>query len=190
VSGKHARESGDRSQVVWSHLHLAFVRLHQANYDDAHDLFVRCLQEWDGSINLGHCSSYAAQGLACTAASLGQAEHAMRLFGAAEAIDRVRWRPAGLENSFGFATPFSIPHWKVLASRALGENAAAEALSAGRAMSVTDAMAYALKPRVESVRFRSYGVRESALTPREREVAAFLPAAGQTVRLPTRSLLP
>jgi non-specific serine/threonine protein kinase len=109
----------------------------------------------------------------------------MGLFGAAEGIDRVRWRPAGLANSFGFTTHFATKHWQALASSALDESAVAEALSAGRAMSVADAVAYALKPSVESASSSAHGVRdtgrESALTSREQEVAALL-AGGRTNR--------
>ena len=136
-----ARQAGNRATIAWSCLDLALVLLHQKDYAHATAMFAESLSLLEHSGDAWNRLPFAMQGLASVAAATGQPERALRLFGAAAAardgVDRVVSGPGmGL---------YRVLHerWLTHASSALGE-AAAAALAAGRAMSIDQAIAYAL----------------------------------------------
>ena len=110
------------------------------------------------------------EGFAVLAAVEGQPERALRLAGAADAVRLL----TGLVLTKGEIER----HGRLLepARRSLGEAAAATSWEAGRAMSVDEAIAYALATMPTQVEptARRPAQQGSGLTPREREVAALV----------------
>jgi predicted ATPase/class 3 adenylate cyclase len=137
-----ARESGHKPTIAWCCLDLALVRLQQADYANARALFVESLLLRDRSGVARTRVALALQGLASVAAAMDQPERALRLFGSTAAFLTASapgyWGPG-----MGLHRIWREP-WEARASSALGEEAAAEALSAGSAQPIDQAIAYAL----------------------------------------------
>jgi predicted ATPase/DNA-binding CsgD family transcriptional regulator len=141
---QYAHESGQDSQIAWSSLNLAYVRLDQGDYRIAQELFARSLKLVNDIAYVGTRVALALKGLASIAAVHSQPEHALHLFGAAAAFEAGKWHSV-------YATPvmglhlISTHQWESMATAAIGEQQARTALLAGSGLSTQQAIAYALE---------------------------------------------
>jgi predicted ATPase/DNA-binding CsgD family transcriptional regulator len=182
------RAIGDREWIASSLHNLAATAMNQGDYTTARGLYLESLTL---AADLGRLLgvAYHLEGLATITAAEGQADRALRIFGAAEAL-RV---------SLGAPLPSSdaAEQERTIAGirDELSEAAAQSAWTAGQAMSVSRAIAYATAGTAQSAPDAASGtVAEPTtgsplsargsnvpdrLTPREREVLRLL-AAGRT----------
>jgi DNA-binding CsgD family transcriptional regulator len=154
------------------------VALAQRHYDEAVAVFKESLllsrevrSRWRSEVNL--------EGLAQVAAAKGQHKHAARLFGAADAQYEIVGQP------YEPIDQASHDQSMVSTREALGDAPFAEAWAEGRAMTLDQAVEYALAwvERVKPVKARHPGrkPKDDTLTSREYEVAALV-ARGRTNR--------
>jgi DNA-binding CsgD family transcriptional regulator len=154
------------------------VALPQHHYDEAGALFKESLQLYR-EVRSRWGSEECLEGLAQVASARGQYEHAARLFGAAEAQrEIVGWWYEPVDQA-------SHDQWVVPTRAILGETPFAAAWAEGRAMTLDQAIEYALAwvEREKPAKPRQPGreAKGDPLTAREREVAALV-ARGQTNR--------
>jgi tetratricopeptide (TPR) repeat protein len=133
-----ARKVGHHAAIAWNCLDLALVRLHMQEYPVAQQLCVESLQLRDNGQQAEGRVAAALGMLAGIAAATGQSERALRLFGASE-----HWLRAS-NMLFPFFARTVRERWETQASQVVGKDAAASALSWGRALSPEEAVAYAL----------------------------------------------
>ncbi len=126
-------------------LGLAYVRFLEARYAEARALCLEPLRLVDETDSSRRSQAAGLRGLAVIAAARGQAEHALRLFAAAEAI-----RPVKVGMSFDVFDGEIADYWKASAANALGGQATLAAISSGRQMSVHQALTYALQDEDKS----------------------------------------
>jgi non-specific serine/threonine protein kinase len=144
------KDMGSKSGIAWSLLNLGHLAKHQGEYEQAAALFEESLNlflELGNKIDVAEC----LEGLAGVAAAERQAEggrhaakdgkvdRAARLFGAAEALREIASSPL---------PPYRRADYDrdLAAARAqLGEEAFAAAWAEGRAMTMEQAIAYALE---------------------------------------------
>jgi predicted ATPase/class 3 adenylate cyclase len=138
-----ARDPG-HGILAWACLDLAYVRFLQGQYREARALCLEPLGMLDETDFGRQSQSAGLRGLAVLASVSGQAEQALRLFAAAEAI-----RPASKGLRFDVFDTEAAEHWTASAN-ALGPQAALTAISSGREMSVQQALAYALQDESHS----------------------------------------
>jgi non-specific serine/threonine protein kinase len=150
---------------------LGWAALMRGDHERAKVLYTESL---DLSLGLGDkwVAVGAVVGLACAAAAGAEAEEAARLFGAAEAL-REAVCPLAPEKD-----AFRTPYLSMARSR-LDETSWEEAWTQGRAMSMEQAMDYALSLRKPLTLLSSESERPSSdepptLTPREKEVAVLV----------------
>ncbi len=129
------KEQGDKPGIAWVRENLGYVSRHDGDYEQAARHFMESLLSFR---ELGQPWGIAASmaGLAGVAESTGRAEHAARLLGASEK----------LLNSIGFVREERIEYARALAAirGELSEQAFAAAWAEGTAMTVDEAIEYAL----------------------------------------------
>jgi predicted ATPase/transcriptional regulator with XRE-family HTH domain/Tfp pilus assembly protein PilF len=138
-----SREEGARNSAAYALNNLAVVALAQGNDARAAERQAEALALWRSVSNhfgLAHC----CENFALIAAARGDAERAARLGGATEAL-RVRIGAAGRLGDRDFNAPYFDK-----ARAQLGEPAFAAAWDEGAAMSLDDAIAYALQGEPEA----------------------------------------
>jgi non-specific serine/threonine protein kinase len=138
-----ARELNDSVTIAWGCFFLALVCLQRADWTKAGELFAANLHA-RGYLQDQRRIPRSLAGLAHVAAATGNPERALRLFGAAMALRRATKRPQRAWSAPPF-DPESIGCWEPAARLTLGEEAAAAAFAAGAALSLEEAVAYALE---------------------------------------------
>jgi predicted ATPase len=131
------RQLGNKPDIAWSISHLGTVGARQGEYVAARSLLEEGLSLWR---ELGDRESVAVclEALAAVAGGEGQPERAARLCGAAAALRKAIGVPRPPADQDDYDR-------RVAAARdTLGEEAFAAAWSAGQAMSIEDAIRYAL----------------------------------------------
>ena len=171
------RAQGDRHAVAQTLENIGRLALEQDDPPRALALFRESLT-FSRDVGDRLAVPLTLEGFASVAAAERDLQRAVRLWGAAEA----------LRDSVGLPMP---PHRRrrhtaaITAARtALGDRAFEAAWAAGRALSVDEAVSFALdtaEPEPEQVALAEAGDASGVLSPREREVAALI-AAGLTSR--------
>lgn len=132
------RELGDKSGIAYALSDLGLVAIEQADYGAAGFLYAQSLairQDVGDKWGMAACLT----GLAGVAEAREQSEHAARLLGATEALlEAIGGRLDALERVVSARTVAAV-------QTALGETACAAAWAEGRAMTLEDAVACALK---------------------------------------------
>ena len=161
------------------------VALPQHRYDEAIALFKEGLLLSRGARSRWQ-SQLCLEGLAQAASARGHYDHAARLFGAAEAQREIvgeRYEPVDQDSHNQRVAPVRVT---------LGDTAFAAAWAAGRAMTMDQAVEYALgweePEKPAKVRQPGGAPKDGPLTSREREVAALV-AGGKTNREIARTLV-
>jgi predicted ATPase/class 3 adenylate cyclase len=131
------REFGERFRLSMNLNNLGMVALYEQDWAAALALFTESLEiKWELGAREG--SAWGLEGLAGVAAGLNQPERAARLFAAAEAVREAIGAPADAG-----VCDLYVP-LKAAARDALGEETFAAAWAEGRAMSLAQAVEYAL----------------------------------------------
>ena len=134
------RELGVKGEIAGSLMWFGHIADAEGDHARASDLYGEALViHRELTLRLKPRTGWCLSGLAVTSAALGEPERTARLFGAAEALREalgVRWG-YGHRERYGRAV--------ALARAALGEEAFAAAWAAGRAMTLDEAVAYALE---------------------------------------------
>jgi non-specific serine/threonine protein kinase len=172
--------AGDAYAQAFCFTNLAHLALQQGEWDASAGWYRRSLAIWRDFQDTHNVASIL-EGLAWPISAQGRAEHAARLFGAAETLRTV-------------VGTVILPHWQAdhdraeaAARAALGEEAFAAAWAAGRALTFEQAidLGLASDDSARSVTGRATGVRgqavPGALSAREVEVARLV-ARGLTNR--------
>jgi predicted ATPase/DNA-binding CsgD family transcriptional regulator len=133
-----ARKVGHRATIAWNCLDLALVRLHMQEYRAALQLCAESLLLRDNGDQAQERVAAALGMLAGIATATGQSERALRLFAASEQCLRAS------NTMFPFFVRIVRERWETQASRLVGKDAAASAMSWGRSLSPEEAVAYAL----------------------------------------------
>jgi len=115
---------------------LAHVALRRGDVDEATRLFSDSLRQ-SHELGYQHMIAFCLDGIAAVSAAVGEHERAARLFGAAD----VRRRELGMEHDEG--AELAAPA-RTEAANHLGADAFRTACGDGEAMSVDDAVAYAV----------------------------------------------
>jgi len=165
------REHGYRSKRHYALDNLGWAALLQGDYERARTSYqeslVVCKELGDKSI-----ASESLEGMACISGAQGEALRAGRLFGAAEGLKETLREAVAMQHSpeeEAWREPY-----RASARSLLGEASWAEALAQGRAMSLEEAIEYALSAEDPSAPEHPAG-----LTSREVEVLKLV-AAGMT----------
>jgi predicted ATPase/DNA-binding CsgD family transcriptional regulator len=175
------RELGTRGHVPLGLCNLGWIALLQDDLGRAADLYRESLSlSWDTGLN--PIVQNALEGFACVAGAKGEAERAARLWGAAQALHETK-------SIFRDANILAEADARISAVRSgMGEEAWEEAWRKGRAMTLEEAVEYALSEDDSSMiasrtpeQTSTTAPRPSALTRREREVAKLV-ARGLTNR--------
>jgi non-specific serine/threonine protein kinase len=132
------RALGDRWGAAWALGSLGRVALAQREYQRATALFEENLVLCQGLANRERRVAYTLQYLGTVASEQGQPERAARLIGAADALREASGR------SLSPPDRAEHEHQHLALRRALGEAAFAAAWEAGRALSLDQAIEYAL----------------------------------------------
>ena len=148
-----ARDLPDAKAIAWSCLDLALVHLHQQDWNGAQLLLMESLRAGHGLVHARADEAriaFCLKGLARVAAAQGSHERALRLFSASEALRVDRQRPRTWSGTALWAAPpfdaASVEEWLSRARAELGADGSAAAVSAGRAMSLQQAVAFAAQP--------------------------------------------
>jgi predicted ATPase/DNA-binding CsgD family transcriptional regulator len=168
-----ARQVGDKYHIPALQYELANVSLHRGDNERAVTLYREGLvlrREIGDKPGLAEC----LDGLAGVACAQGYHEQAARLFGASEVLRETL--------AFHRAPSDQDDHDRRVASvrSALGKKSCGAAWAKGRAMTLEQAIEYALAP-VEAAALTPRGTEKGLLTPREQEVAELI-AQGRTNR--------
>jgi predicted ATPase/DNA-binding SARP family transcriptional activator/DNA-binding CsgD family transcriptional regulator len=168
------RELGARGWVALGLCNLGWMALLQDDLGRAADLYRESLSlSWDTGMN--PLVQSTSEGLACVAGARGETERAARLWGAAQALHETE----GIPRDDDFLAEADA---RISAVRSgMGEDAWQEAWRKGRAMTLDEAVSYALEegeetaPLLSPVPDQPSTVEQSStLTAREREVAALV----------------
>jgi predicted ATPase/class 3 adenylate cyclase len=132
------RELGARGDVALGLYNLGWIALLQEDLGRAADLYGESLSlSWDAGMNLVVQS--VLEGVACVAGAEGETERAARLWGAAQALHETR----GIPRDTDFLAEADA---RISAVRSgMGEEAWQEAWRKGRAMTLDQAVSYALE---------------------------------------------
>ena len=132
------RELGNKGGVSMGLDNLGWIALLQDELGRAADLYRDSLSlSWDSGLNL--IVQSALEGFACVAGAKGEAERAARLWGAAQALHETKAIPRDID----FLTEADA---RISAVRSgLGEEEWKEASRKGRAMTLDEAISYALE---------------------------------------------
>jgi DNA-binding CsgD family transcriptional regulator/tetratricopeptide (TPR) repeat protein len=163
-----SREVGTRLPACISLYHLAFITRAEDDHERAAKLYLEGLElavEAGDKANAAYC----LEGLASLIAERGEPQRAARLFGASEELLEAIGAPL-----YAHAPDRTLYERAVDALRSrLGEEACGALWAEGRAMTLEQAIEYALSVSAEES--PDGGTRRPAdLTPREREVAALV----------------
>jgi non-specific serine/threonine protein kinase len=132
------RELGDRGGVALGLCNLGWMALLQDDLGRAADLYRESLSlSWDAGLN--PLVQSALEGLACVAGAKGEAEQAARLWGAAQTLHETK----GIPRDTDFLAEADARISAVRSGR--GEEAWEEAWRKGRAMTLDEAVSYALE---------------------------------------------
>jgi predicted ATPase/DNA-binding SARP family transcriptional activator/DNA-binding CsgD family transcriptional regulator len=167
------RELGARGDVALGLCNLGWMALLQNNLGRAADLYRESLTlSWDTGMN--QIVQGALEGFACVAGAQGKAERAVRLWGAAQALHQAK----GIPRDADFLAEADA---RISAVRSgMGEEAWEEAWRKGRAMTLDEAVSYALEEEetdpltTSAAGESSAGQALVALTRREEEVVALV----------------
>ena len=132
------RELGSRGGVAVGLCNLGWIALLQDDLGRAADLYRESLSlSWDTGLN--PLVQMALEGFACVAGAKGEAERAARLWGAAQALHETK----GIPRDTDFLAEADA---RISAVRSgMGEEAWEEAWRKGRAMTLDEAVSYALE---------------------------------------------
>jgi hypothetical protein len=135
------QELGARGDVSLGLCNLGWIALLQSDLDRAADLYEESLTlAWDTGMN--PIVQSALEGFACLAGARGEAERAARLWGAAQALHEAK----GIPRDADFLAEADA---RISAVRSgIGEEAWEEAYRKGRAMTLDEAVSYALEEEV------------------------------------------
>ena len=132
-----SQEIGNRNNYLWSRAHLGYISLCQADMLEAHAIFSETAQAFKNDhIEIGVV--YTLEGLASLSVLAGNPDKATRLIG---------WADTTRKKTGGFRPPIeqNAVDQDIAACRLkLGELAFSHAYEAGRAMTLEQAVAYAL----------------------------------------------
>jgi tetratricopeptide (TPR) repeat protein len=133
-----SRELGARGDVALSLCNLGWIALLQDDLGRAADLYRESLSlSWDAGLN--PLVQSTLEGLACLAGAQGKAERAARLWGAAQALHETKGIPRDIDFLAEADARIS------LVRSGMGEEAWEEAWRKGRAMTLDEAVSYALE---------------------------------------------
>jgi hypothetical protein len=131
------QELGTRGLVSMGLYNLGWIALLENDVGRAADLYRESLSlSWDGGLNV--LVQNALEGFACLAAGRGEVERAAQLWGAAQALHETRSLPR--DTDFLAEADALI----YLVRSGMEEQAWEEALRKGRAMTLDEAVSYAL----------------------------------------------
>jgi predicted ATPase/DNA-binding CsgD family transcriptional regulator len=168
------RERGDRAGVAVGLYNLGWLAVLQDDLGRARDLYGESLSlSWDAGLNpIVQC---ALEGFACVAGAKKEAERAARLWGAAQELHETK----GIPRDIDFLAEADARISGVRSG--MGEEAWDEAWRKGRAMTLDEAISYALKEGEKTDPLATSAPEEPAvdqaplvLTLREEEVAAMI----------------
>jgi DNA-binding CsgD family transcriptional regulator len=168
------RERGDRAGVAVGLYNLGWLAVLQDDLGRARDLYGESLSlSWDAGLNpIVQC---ALEGFACVAGAKKEAERAARLWGAAQELHETK----GIPRDIDFLAEADARISGVRSG--MGEEAWDEAWRKGRAMTLDEAISYALKEGEKTDPLATSAPEEPAvdqaplvLTHREEEVAAMI----------------
>jgi predicted ATPase/DNA-binding SARP family transcriptional activator/Tfp pilus assembly protein PilF len=137
------RELGDKKNIASTLHNLGLVILRQGDYEAAHPVFEESLslrRELEDKEGI----AYALEGLGGMATAQGQATRAARLFGAAGSLRKAIGAPLPPNECGGYDQDIAVLR------AALEEEGFEAAWAAGRAMTLEQAIAYALETEEES----------------------------------------
>jgi DNA-binding CsgD family transcriptional regulator/tetratricopeptide (TPR) repeat protein len=168
------RELGNRGGVSVGLYNLGWMALLQDDLGRAADLYRESLSlSWDAGLNLEVQS--ALEGFACVAVAKGDAERAVRLWGAAQTLHETK----GIPRDTDFLAEADARISDVQSG--MGEEEWEEAWSKGRAMTLDEAVCYALEEEEETDPLTTSALGEPSagqphvvLTRREKEVASLI----------------
>jgi ATP/maltotriose-dependent transcriptional regulator MalT len=167
------RELGTRGAVALGLCNLGWIALLQDDLGRAAELYRESLSlSWDTGLNPTVQS--ALEGLACVAVAKGEAERAARLWGAAQALHETK----GIPRNIDFLAEADARISDVRSG--MGEGAWEEAYRKGRAMTLDEAVSYALEkeetdpPTSSAPEEPSARQPHATLTRREEDVAAMI----------------
>jgi non-specific serine/threonine protein kinase len=137
------RELGARGDVALGLYNLGWVALHQDDLGRAADLYGESLSlSWETGLN--PLVQMALEGFACVAGAKGEAQRAARLWGAAQALHEAK----GIPRDTDFLAEADT---RISAVRSgMGEEAWEETWRKGRAMTLDEAVSYALVEEEEA----------------------------------------
>jgi tetratricopeptide (TPR) repeat protein len=132
------RELGARADVALGLDNLGWIALLQEDLDRAADIYKESLTlAWDAGLN--HIVQGDLEGFACVAGAKGETERATRLWGAAQALHETK----GIPRDIDF---FAEADARISAVRSgMGEEVWEEAWRKGRAMTLDEAISYAME---------------------------------------------
>jgi len=138
-----ARELGAKGGLSLGLYNLGWIALLQNDLGKAADLYEESLSlAWDTGLNLVVQS--ALEGYACVAGALGEAHRAAQLWGAAQALQEAK----GIPRDVDFLAEADA---RIAAVRSgMGEEAWEDAWAKGRAMTLEEAVSYALTGEEEA----------------------------------------
>jgi tetratricopeptide (TPR) repeat protein len=137
------RELGNRGDVALGLYNLGWIALLQDDLGKATDLYRESLSlSWE--IGRNPLVQWALEGLACLAGAKGEAERAVRLWGAAQALHEAKSIPRDTD----FLAEADARISAVRSS--MGEEGWEEAWRKGRAMTLDEAISYAQEEEVAS----------------------------------------
>jgi tetratricopeptide (TPR) repeat protein len=132
------RELGARADVALGLDNLGWIALLQEDLDRAADIYNESLTlAWDAGMN--HIVQGDLEGFACVAGAKGEMERATRLWGAAQALHETK----GIRRDSDFLDEADARISSVRSG--MGEEAWEEAFRKGRAMTLDEAVSYALE---------------------------------------------
>jgi predicted ATPase/DNA-binding SARP family transcriptional activator/DNA-binding CsgD family transcriptional regulator len=164
------REHGYKGRLQFALNNLGWAALLRGEREQARTLYEECLRlcnELGDRLN----AALSLEGLACVAGAKGEAERAVKLFGAAEALEEglgaVAYRLTPEEDAW--REPY-----RATARSGLDETSWKEAWAEGRAMSMEQAIEFALSDEGSRPSEPSADELSASLTRREKDVAALV----------------